>query len=160
MGAKKIDFLAALSPYQTKLYNFIIRSTNDCADADDLYQETLLKAFQYFASYDQNRPIKPWLFTIACNTIRDYFRKQKPVLSLDRMDIPDQVDKKTKENIREIFRTAARLKPRQRQVFFLYYYNNFKISEISDITGLSSYNIKFILSQSRRAVKKRLEELK
>ena len=48
---------------------------------------------------------------------------------------------------------AGTLKPRQREVFFLYYYNGFNISEIAAITGLTEVNIKFILYQARKAVK-------
>ncbi len=61
------------------------------------------------------------------------------------------------QEVREIYAAAAHLKPRQREVFFLYYYNEFNILEIVEITGLTRPNIKFILHQARSAVKKVLE---
>ncbi len=156
MGEAKDDFLARLSPHKEKLYNFILKSANCSPDADDLYQDTVLKAFQYFNSYDRDRAFKPWIFRIASNIIRDYFRKHHPALQLEHFDIPDRSRSHAEQDIREIYRLASRLKPKHRQVFFLYYYNDFTVSEISDVTGLSRFSVKFILSQSRKAVRNRL----
>ncbi|HLP57249.1 MAG TPA: sigma factor-like helix-turn-helix DNA-binding protein, partial [Candidatus Deferrimicrobium sp.] len=61
------------------------------------------------------------------------------------------------DDVRDIYRAAANLKPRQREVFFLYYYNEFQISEIVDITGLTKVNIKFILHRARVAIKEMME---
>jgi RNA polymerase sigma-70 factor (ECF subfamily) len=156
MGEVKDDFLARLSPHKEKLYNFILKSANYSPDADDLYQDTVLKAFRYYSSYDKNRAFKPWIFRIASNTIRDYFRQHHPALQLEHLDVPDRTDNRTEQDIREIYRLAGRLKPKHRQVFLLYYYNDFSVSEISDVTGLSIFGVKFILSQSRKAVRKHL----
>lgn len=157
MGEEKDDFLARLSPHKEKLYNFILKSANFSPDADDLYQDTILKAFRYYKSFNRKKSFKPWVFAIANNVLRDYFRDRHPVLQLNRLDIPDGTDLRAKQDIGEIYRLAGLLKPRQRQMFFLYYYNDFTVSEISKITGLSLFNVKFILSQSRKAIKKRLE---
>jgi RNA polymerase sigma-70 factor (ECF subfamily) len=156
MGEAKDDFLARLSPHREKLYNFILKSANHSPDADDLYQDTVLKAFRYYSSYDKDKAFKPWIFRIASNTIRDYFRQRHPTLQLEHLDIPDRTDGRTEQDIREVYRLAGRLKPKQRQVFFLYYYNDFSVSEISGVTGLSVFSVKFILSQSRKAVRNRL----
>ncbi len=156
MGEAKDDFLARLSPHKEKLYNFILKSVNYSPDADDLYQDTALKAFRYFSSYDKDKAFKPWIFRIASNTIRDYFRQHHPTLHLEHLDVPDRADSRTEQDVREIYRLAGRLKPKHRHVFFLYYYNDFSVSEISDVTGLSVFSVKFILSQSRRAVRRHL----
>jgi RNA polymerase sigma-70 factor (ECF subfamily) len=156
MGEAKDDFLARLSPHKEKLYNFILKSANYSPDADDLFQDTVLKAFQYYSSYDKDKAFKPWIFRIASNTIRDYFRLRHPALPIERINIPDRTDRRTQQDIREIYRLAGRLKPKHKLVFFLYYYNDFSVSEISDVTGLSVFSVKFILSQSRKAVKRYL----
>ena len=156
MGETQDDFLARLSPHKKALYNFILKSANYSPDADDLYQDTVLKAFRYYSSYDKDKAFKPWIFRIASNTIKDYFRQHHPALQLERLDVPDRADSWTETDIREIYRLAGRLKPKHRQVFFLYYYNDFSVSEISDVTGLSVFSVKFILSQSRKAIKRHL----
>jgi len=156
MGEAKDDFLARLSPHKEKLYNFILKSANSSPDAEDLYQDTVLRAFRYYNSYDRDKAFKPWIFRIASNTIRDYFRRHHPARLLERLDFPDRTDSRMEQDIREIYRLAGRLKPKHRQVFFLYYDNDFSVSEISDVTGLSAFNVKFILSQSRKAIKRHL----
>jgi RNA polymerase sigma-70 factor (ECF subfamily) len=156
MGEAKDDFLARLSPHKEKLYNFILKAANGSPDADDLYQDTVLRAFRYYSSYDKKKAFKPWVFRIAANTIRDYFRRHHPALQLEHLDVPDGTDSRAEQDIREIYRLAARLKPKHRQVFFLYYDSDFSVSEISEVTGLSVFSVKFILSQSRKAVKRHL----
>jgi RNA polymerase sigma-70 factor (ECF subfamily) len=148
-------FLAYLLPLKKHLYNFVKKTSNFSPDADDIFQDTLLKAFRYFHSFDRSKNFKTWIFTIAHNLLKDAFRDKQlrhwPV-SLEEMGeiIADDVS----NDVQEIYTTAAALKPRHREVFFLYYYNEFNISEIIEITGLTRPNIKFMLHQARKAIKK------
>jgi RNA polymerase sigma-70 factor (ECF subfamily) len=164
MKANNLDaaeFLRLLLPVKKHLYNFIRKSLNFTADADDVYQETLLKAFKYFGSFDRNRSFKTWIFTTAHNLLRDHFRKTKrlpPLLEVgETTDCSVSNPAHPEELTADIYRLAGTLKPRQRAVFFLYYYNEFQLAEITRITGLSKANIKFMLHQARRAIRKILE---
>ena len=56
-----------------------------------------------------------------------------------------------------IYGAASLLPLRQREVFFLFYYNRFSLAEIAAICSLSQGNVKFILSRGREAVRKALE---
>ena len=156
---KRKSFLQQLLPVKKQLYNFILKSLNFHSESEDLYQETILKAFRYYDSLNPNKKFKPWIFTIACNLIKDYLRKEKPLPLFENSKIAYRNNLRNYAEIKEIYRVASRLKTKQRKVFYLYYYNDFKISEISDITGLSRVNIKFILNQCRKMIKSRLEVL-
>ena len=150
-------FLGYLLPVKKHLYNFIRKSLNFSTEADDVFQETLLKGFRYFHSFNRSQSFKTWIFTIAHNLVKDAFTaksKVKPPLSLEEAGEIAIVED---DGVREIYAIAAALTPRQREVFFLYYYNEFKISEIMEITGLSRANIKFILHQARKSIKKTLD---
>lgn len=155
------EFLRLLLPVKRHLYNFIQKSLNFTADADDVYQETLLKAFKYFGSFDRNRSFKTWIFKTAHNLLRDHFRKTKrlpPLLEVGETADCSAANPADPEGLTaDIYRLAGTLKPRQRAVFFLYYYNEFQLAEITRITGLSKANIKFMLHQARRAIRKILE---
>jgi RNA polymerase sigma-70 factor (ECF subfamily) len=157
-------FLAYLLPVKKHLYNFVQKTSNFSSDADDIFQDTLLKAFRYFHSFDHGKNFKTWIFTIAHNLMKDAFQEKQlrhwPV-SLEEMGEiaadEDQTKTARSYDVREIYTTAAALKPRHREVFFIYYYNEFNISEIIEITGLSRANIKFMLHQARKAIQKVME---
>lgn len=151
-------FLHLLLPVKKHLYNFIRKSLNFSHDTDDIFQDTLLKGYRYFYSFKRGGNFKTWIFTIAHNLVKDHFKRSSALVLLDNADglIIDE-DTSIPRNVREIYHVAGSLKPRQREVFFLYYYNGFNISEIAAITGLTGVNIKFILHQARKAVKDLME---
>jgi RNA polymerase sigma-70 factor (ECF subfamily) len=62
-------------PHADILYNYALRMTNDPADADDLVQETFLKAFRFWDKYEQGTNIRAWLFRILKNSYINRYRK-------------------------------------------------------------------------------------
>jgi RNA polymerase sigma-70 factor (ECF subfamily) len=150
-------FREMLNPVKENLYNFIFKALNFSEDADDVFQETVLRALKYINSYKKNHSFKTWIFTIAHNEIKGYFRKNKDKTgyrepgALWGEGFADEI-----ELIRDIYNTAATLKPKQRKVFFLFYDNKFSIKEIGEITGLKEGNIKFILNRSREIIREKL----
>ncbi len=63
-------------PHTELLYNFALRMTNNSADADDLLQETFLKAFRFWDKYEQGTNIRAWLFRIMKNSYINRYRKE------------------------------------------------------------------------------------
>lgn len=58
------------------LYNFAIRLANDPSDAEDLVQDTIVKAYRFFSSYERGTNAKAWLFRILKNSYINNYRKQ------------------------------------------------------------------------------------
>ena len=156
-GHPQALFLRYLLPVKKHLYNFIRKSSNFSSEGDDMFQETLLKGFRYFHSFDQKKDFKTWIFTIAHNVMKDAFAAQKRLNPSISLEEAGEIAAVECSDVREIYAAAAALKNRHREVFFLYYYNEFKISEIMAITGLSRPNIKFILHRARKTIKNILE---
>jgi RNA polymerase sigma-70 factor (ECF subfamily) len=148
-------FWELASPHKHKLYNFIRKSLNFSEDANDVFQETVLRALRYFSSYKREKNFNTWLFTIAHNEIKKHYKKTSMHTSfadMDRLKAPEADD--SQELVKEVYQYAESLKPKQREVFFLFYYNGFTIPEVSQITRLKPGNIKFILNQARISLKK------
>ncbi len=59
------------------LYNIAFQMTRDTRDAEDLVQETYLKAFRFFSSFKRGTNCKAWLFCIMRNTFINRYRRQK-----------------------------------------------------------------------------------
>lgn len=154
-----IQFWNLLTPHKHKLYNFIQKSLNFSEDANDIFQETVMRAFRYFHSYKKDKEFGTWIFSIAHNEVKKYFRKARKyvcVTNIDRFKSAGADD--SHELVQEVYRFAERLKPKHRQVFFLFYYNGFAISEISLITGIKEGTVKFLLNRARSDLKKILGE--
>jgi len=158
-AAARALFWRRLEPCKTKLYGFVQKSLNFATDADDVYQETVLHAFQYAGSYREGGVFEAWLFGIAHNEIRKHFKKAMkaaPAFELEHLSSADTSSERGL--IGEVYRFAERLGPRQREVFFLFYEAGFTTPEIAGITGLREGNVKFILNRARAELKKVLGE--
>jgi RNA polymerase sigma-70 factor (ECF subfamily) len=153
------DFRRLLEPCRRKLYGYIVKSLGFSAEADDVYQETLLRAFQFSASFRRGEDFAAWIFGIAHNEIRRARRAaRRTIAGVDLAEVPAPAPESDAELIREVYRFAERLKPRHKEVFFLFYDSGFKVAEIARVTGLREGNVKFILNRARRALRTILGE--
>jgi RNA polymerase sigma-70 factor, ECF subfamily len=81
---KQQDFRSEMIPHLDALYNFALRLTNDQTDAEDLVQDTVVKAYRFFNSYEKGTNAKAWLFRILKNSyINNYRKKSKQPHQVD-----------------------------------------------------------------------------
>jgi RNA polymerase sigma-70 factor (ECF subfamily) len=78
------DFRDAELPYRDQLFKTALRLTRNPEDAEDLLQETFLKAYRHYASFQPGTNLKAWLFKILKNTFINEYRRRK--------QLPAQVD--------------------------------------------------------------------
>ena len=81
---RKAEFEETALEYLTPLFNLALNLTRNRKDAEDLVQETYLRAYRFFGSYQPGTHIKAWLFRILRNTFINRYRAQKVR--------PDEVD--------------------------------------------------------------------
>ena len=75
-------------PHIDSMYNFAFKLTNDEDDANDLVQDTYLKAFRFINSFERGTNAKAWLFRILKNSfINDYRKKSKEPSKVDYQEI-------------------------------------------------------------------------
>lgn len=159
MVEEKELFWELTAALEKKLFNFLHKALNFSEDSADLYQEVVIRAWRYFPSFDRRRSFSTWIFAIAHNEIKKYFNQRKE----DQKVIPMELLLKEPAApiddpaVDLIYGAARQLPPRQREIFFLFYYNKFSIAEIAVICGLRQGNVKFILSRGREAVRQALE---
>jgi len=81
---KQLDFQEEMIPHLDAIYNFALRLTTDPNDAEDLVQDTIVKAFRFFSSYEKGTNAKAWLFRILKNSyINNYRKKSKQPHQVD-----------------------------------------------------------------------------
>ena len=75
--ADQASFTAQAMEYMPALYSAALRMTRNPADAEDLVQETYLKAYRGFGSFQQGTNLKAWLYRILTNTFINSYRKKQ-----------------------------------------------------------------------------------
>lgn len=72
---KQEEFNTEMLPHLDALYNFALRLSNDPDDAEDLVQDTIVKAYRFFGNYERGTNAKAWLFRILKNSYINNYRK-------------------------------------------------------------------------------------
>lgn len=101
-----------LSRYIAPLYRFILRVTGDAAQAEDIVQESCLKAWRKLSSFQTERSFKTWIFTIARNTAFDYLKKKKAI-PFSALDDQSELDEPFQERIEDDRPLASELLERE-----------------------------------------------
>ncbi|MBI3456205.1 MAG: RNA polymerase sigma factor [Candidatus Rokubacteria bacterium] len=70
-------FETMVATHHGEIYRYLLRATGRTSDADDLSQETFLRAYRAYRSLPEDANARAWLFTIATNLSRNHFRAQK-----------------------------------------------------------------------------------
>ncbi|MGJ8662835.1 MAG: RNA polymerase sigma factor [Marinicella sp.] len=148
-----------MQAYRKPVYSFLVRNGLDQAFRDDVFQEIFLKIHKSAHTYQPSKPLSPWIFTIAINTIRNTQRKVQPIsLCLEEAEVivdegpsPDsraQFD----ETIEWLEQAVIKLPPAQAEAFTLSIIKGMKIKDVGEILGLPLNTIKTQLRRARQAL--------
>jgi RNA polymerase sigma-70 factor (ECF subfamily) len=156
-----------LDLYRDRVFSLLCRLTQNPADAEDLAQETFLKAFRNLAQYDLSRPLLSWLFAIAHNTAMDFHRARNPALvSLDAEEAPLELPERTPRlelaveaslRSRDIELVLSGLPPLYREILVLRHQEELDYAEIGRILELPSGTVKNRLFRAREKLRAGLE---
>ena len=151
-------FDALYRKYFQTIYNYFwYRVGHDQAVADDLTQDTFVRAFQALARYqDRGRPYISYLLTIAHNVLVNHYRTERDIPS-DTLDIiPATIvpDIEERDLLERLWWAIQDLHPVERDIIYLHYNRGYKLREIATITGKSENAVKLQLSRARKRLLK------
>ncbi len=132
-----------------------------CGDsqlADDLAQETLVKAYLSSDSFVNSGKFNSWIFTIAYNTFINSRRSRRVTVDYDEartVASGDHADGAFR--YQDLYRALNRLAPHERTAILLFYLENYNVGEIADITGCSADAVRQHLSRGRKHLRSILE---
>src|SRR5882672_5830228 len=66
VDARYLAFLETISTLRPRMHRYCARMTGSVMDGEDVVQEALIEAYRKMDQFDDSRPLKPWLFRIAC----------------------------------------------------------------------------------------------
>ena len=153
MGSSS-DFGAIVDRYGGRLLRFLIGRCGDRHTAEDLVQETFVRAWQSIDSFDGRWKLSTWLYTIASNLAIDHFRRKRPARLSDRPLAAPPADPGARlaatDAAEGIWQTAGRLLPEaQHAALVLRYSEELEIAQIAEILGKSQANVRVLLHRAR-----------
>jgi RNA polymerase sigma-70 factor (ECF subfamily) len=167
------EFAHLVETYSSKIYRLAIKMLNQQQDAEDVLQETFLKAYRGLKSFDGRSKISTWLFRIATNEALMVIRRKHPnVISIDEpveteegeqdpVQIVDWCCLPEEELLSEetkvrLDAAVQNLPERLRLVFLLRDVNDLSTHETADVLGLTDTAVKTRLSRARLRLREEL----
>ncbi|MSU20695.1 MAG: RNA polymerase sigma factor [Pedosphaera sp.] len=154
------SFEMLVEQFEKRIFNFLYHFTGNSHDAEDITQETFLKAYQNMHRYDSAYAFATWLFTIAKRTAISHFRSKKPSEELSADTEADLADPsaalEAKEERVSLWNLAKTLKSNQYETLWLRYGEGFSIAEIAQVMNTNQIHVKVLLHRARRHLAKRL----
>lgn len=156
----KERFIQLVVSEQESLRRFLLAlCCGNACDADDIAQETLLKAYISTGKYKEKERFSSWLITIAHNTFLDHRRRIHPTKGLDAaVKMASTTNADGSFDYQELYAALERLQPKERSVILLHYMQGYSITEISNITNDSPSAIKKQLERGREHLKLKIKE--
>jgi len=148
------DLAALVTRHHSPLLGFLYRLTGgDRPLAEDLAQETFLRVLRGIARYAPTRPFKPWLYAVAVNVARDYFKRadtrRTQALPPD-YDAPGEPSPLhavvAAETWAQVAGAVRALPPPQREVLLLRYSEGLALEEIAAVLAIPVGTVKSRLS--------------
>jgi len=146
--------------HKDKAFNLAFRICGNREDAEEIAQDSFLKAFRSLNGFKMKSSFATWFYRIVYNTSISYVRvRKKGVLSLEDFpaDATDFIgDNSSDDDAEKEYRNALigfalqKINEEERGLITLYYYDEMSTDEISDITGISKSNIKVRLFRARQ----------
>jgi RNA polymerase sigma-70 factor (ECF subfamily) len=163
-GGEVSAFEAVVGLFGPRLLRYIRQRVGNVHTAEDLVQETFLKAFRGLAGYDSSRPLATWLFTIATRVAISHRRRRFEItlaapdeLSGVTVSGPDEAVSQAEE-YSNIWTRARRVLPEiQFVALWLKYAEEMPVSQIAEITGMSVSNVKVLLHRGRKKMAECIE---
>jgi len=162
LNGNRKEFSFFVDKYQGPIYNLVYRLTGSRQDADDLAQETFIKAYKSLNKFQTKKKFFSWLYTIAVNLTRNHLKKKKLLLigNVEVFKSGNQQSDKNNPEINVIKHEQAqalagsiqKLPIALREAVILRYYHYLHFEEISQILSIS-------LSAAKMRVYRGLEKL-
>ena len=164
-AGEEAAFREIVNRYKNSLYSFLKQFLNRQDLVEDVFQETFLQLFTSRDSFDTNRPLRPWLFTIAANKAKDALRKSQRTTAISIGSISDSAemsfddvlntltfdttmpsDKLEKSEITSrVGQIIANMPDNLREILILAYFNKFSYKQMAQILSIPIGTVKSIL---------------
>jgi RNA polymerase sigma-70 factor (ECF subfamily) len=150
-------FARLVAIFEARLFNFILRKVGNRVEAEDLTQETFLRAWKRIGSYRSRWRFSTWLYTIAARLAISHARRGKGPgrLSEDDRESPGPAQGEDRRWVWKLVDEV--LTEEQRTAVWLRYVEDMGIGEIATVMGKSEVSVRVMLFRARAALAESIE---
>jgi RNA polymerase sigma-70 factor, ECF subfamily len=168
-ASKTVDAGVLFETYHDRIYRYILGLVRKPGEAEDLTQDTFLRAYRYGESLRDPEAVRGWLYRIATHVCLDRLRQRKPLVSLDSeegeprlkppvSESPSPLDiSERKETSACVQRCLDFLPDKYRAVILLHEVHCLTAPEIADLLGVTVATVKIRLHRARRGLRQVME---
>ncbi|MGB2809228.1 MAG: sigma-70 family RNA polymerase sigma factor [Sedimentisphaerales bacterium] len=156
------SFAELVERYGISLFKFLRYKTNNLQDAEDLVQESFIRAYENIHRYKDSCKFSTWLFTIAARLAYSHFRRSRSCRTLGEIESEDLQPGQMiveQESHECLWAMARDLSKNQYQALWLKYAQHMSIKEIAMVLRKSQVNVKVLLYRARINLAKRLQNV-
>lgn len=152
-----------MESYGDSVFRMCYAYLKDYQLAEDIVQETFIRVYQHYESFRNESSIKTWIMQIAINLCKNqmrthWWKDRVQQVFLEREEaVTENYDSALDGRI--VLKEIGKLSPKYREVILLYYYQEFKISEIAKILNVKESTVKARLVRAREKLKPSLREV-
>ena len=160
LAGKTEEYAYFLDTYGQPVFSLIVRMVNSEEDAEELTQDTLMKAFEHLSSFNGKSSFSTWIYRIALNTCISFIRKEKnipEIVTLTQEADCSEEDDETQAMLQQLYRMINRLGQLEKSIILLYLEEK-SYEDISEITGLTVTNVATKLNRIKDKLKKMNKE--
>ncbi|MCM3439598.1 RNA polymerase sigma factor [Metabacillus halosaccharovorans] len=157
------EFMWWYEEYSVSLFKYIFSMVQESQTAEDILQETFLKAYQYQIHINDKNKVRNFLFRIAHNCTMDFFRKESKIRRLlnglsKETKVYPSAEKivEVKEESKRLLDALNGLKVAQKQVILLRKVQGFSIRETAEILNFTESKVKTTLHRANKNLEKLL----
>ena len=164
-----VDAGVLFETYHDRIYRYVLGFVRNPAEAEDLTQDTFLRAHRYGDSLRDPEVVRGWLYRIATHVCLDRLRQRKPLVSLDSdegedrgktpvSESPSPLDvSERKETSACVQRCLDFLPDKYRAVILLHEAHSLTAPEIANLLGVTVATVKIRLHRARRGLQQIME---
>ncbi|PTX61519.1 RNA polymerase sigma-70 factor (ECF subfamily) [Kordia periserrulae] len=153
-------YAALVTKYKNMTFTLALRMVGNREDAEEVAQDTFVKAYKALDSFKGTSKFSTWLYRIVYNTSLDYIKKQKRVVLSEHIDEVNEaaigsmqnaltyIEEKEKKEMIE--KALLQVPEDERVLLTLFYFEELSLKEITEIVNLSYDNVKIKLHRSRK----------
>ena len=140
------------------MYQYCLLHINDPYEAEDLTQEVFTRFFSNLYRYKEYGKVKNYLYTIAGNTVKNYYKKKKDIPSEELLKSEDSSKNHVEElGVRLTIEQAVRKLPEEiRETAVLYFFQELKQREIAELLHIKTFACKISNWKSKRTFDERV----
>lgn len=150
-----------LNAYGQQVFTLVVRIVINQEDAEELTQDTFIKAFQHLSSFKGNSSFSTWIYSIAYNTAISHARKKKYdtfamddalLANISDQQVDEALNEEGEEQILKLNRAIEQLNSDERALITLFYHEEKPLTEVALILGLTESNAKVKLHRIRKKI--------